>query len=60
MRYLALLRDSGKMPAEELVLKHLGEDITMPAFWEKGMSLCLQDIEEFIKLADRISAFDQR
>lgn len=54
MSYLALLRDSGKMPAEELVLKHLGEDITMPAFWEKGMSLCLQDIEEFIKLADRI------
>jgi oligoendopeptidase F len=55
-RYLALLRDSGKMPAEELVWKHLEEDITQPAFWEKGMALCLRDIEAFIRLAEHMDA----
>ncbi|MFP7296969.1 M3 family oligoendopeptidase [Neobacillus niacini] len=48
--YLALLRDSGSMTVENLVMKHLGEDITTEAFWEKGMALCVQDAEEFIKL----------
>jgi oligoendopeptidase F len=48
--YLALLRDSGSMTVENLVMKHLGEDITSEAFWEKGMELCVKDAEEFIKL----------
>lgn len=56
--YLALLRDSGKMPAEELVWKHLEEDITLPTFWEKGMDLCLRDIREFIRLSERVDASD--
>lgn len=49
--YMALLRDSGSMSAEDLVMKHLGEDITEEAFWEKGMRLCIEDSEEFVKLA---------
>ncbi|WP_419887651.1 M3 family oligoendopeptidase [Neobacillus niacini] len=48
--YLNLLRDSGSMNVEDLVMKHLGEDITSEEFWEKGMELCVQDAEEFIKL----------
>ncbi|NHM33972.1 M3 family oligoendopeptidase [Neobacillus terrae] len=48
--YLNLLRDSGSMSVEDLVMKHLGEDITLEAFWEKGMELCVKDAEEFIKL----------
>ncbi|MEH7515888.1 M3 family metallopeptidase, partial [Gottfriedia acidiceleris] len=48
--YLNLLRDSGSMTVEELVMKHLGEDITSEEFWEKGMKLCVKDAEEFIKL----------
>ncbi|MGF2618354.1 M3 family oligoendopeptidase [Rossellomorea vietnamensis] len=48
--YLALLRDSGSMTVEDLVMKHLGEDITSEAFWEKGMKLCVHDAEEFIRL----------
>ncbi|MFJ5714305.1 M3 family metallopeptidase [Neobacillus sp. NPDC093127] len=48
--YLDLLRDSGRMPIEELVMKHLGEDITSQVFWEKGMQLSIKDAEEFINL----------
>lgn len=48
--YLALLRDSGSMSTEDLVMKHLGEDITYEAFWQKGIELCVRDVEEFITL----------
>ncbi|MCR8849328.1 M3 family oligoendopeptidase [Rossellomorea sp. SC111] len=50
-QYMDLLRDSGRMSAEDLVMKHLGEDITKEDFWEKGMELCVKDSEEFIRLA---------
>lgn len=49
-KYLALLRDTAVMSAEDLAMKHLGEDITQQTFWEKGIALCVQDAEEFISL----------
>ncbi|MGG1629720.1 M3 family oligoendopeptidase [Rossellomorea sp. NRS-1567] len=49
--YMDLLRDSGSMSAEELVMKHLGEDITEEDFWEKGMRLCVEDSEKFVRLS---------
>lgn len=48
--YLNLLRDSGSMTLEDLVMKHLGEDITLEEFWEQGMEMCVKDVEEFLKL----------
>ncbi|MEK4386306.1 M3 family metallopeptidase [Solibacillus sp. FSL W7-1464] len=48
--YLNLLKDSGRMTVEDLVMKHLGEDITSKNFWEKGMKICVKDAEEFITL----------
>ena len=48
--YLNLLRDSGSMTVEDIVLRHLGEDITSKDFWEKGMEICIKDAEEFIAL----------
>ena len=48
--YMALLRDTAVMTVEELAMKHLGEDITQEAFWEKGIKLCIQDADEFMKL----------
>ena len=54
-KYLALLRDSGSMSVEDLVMKHLGEDITTESFWEKGLELCVKDVEEFIQLAEERS-----
>lgn len=49
--YLDLLRDSGSMCTEDLVMKHLGEDITSEAFWKKGIELCMNDVDEFFKLS---------
>ena len=51
--YLALLRDSGRMSTENLVMKHLGEDITTESFWEKGLKLCIKDVKEFIRLSEK-------
>ncbi|MEH7225601.1 M3 family oligoendopeptidase [Bacillus sp. JJ1566] len=48
--YLKLLRDSGSMSVEDLVMKHLHEDITSAGFWEKGIKLCAKDAEEFMNL----------
>jgi oligoendopeptidase F len=42
------------MTAEGLALKHLGEDITKEAFWEKGIALCVKDAEEFNALTSSI------
>ncbi|TMU84938.1 M3 family oligoendopeptidase [Bacillus sp. BHET2] len=49
-KYMALLRDTAVMSVEELAMKHLGEDITKEAFWEKGINLCISDVEEFLEL----------
>ena len=53
--YIQLLRDSGKMTTEELIQKHLNEDITKEAFWEKGIKICIEDVEHFLAL----TAFDE-
>ena len=49
-KYIALLRDTARMTVEELAMKHLGEDITEEAFWEKGIELCKKDVEEYLEL----------
>lgn len=49
-KYIDLLRDTAVMSVEDLAMKHLGEDITKEAFWEKGIALCVKDVEEFLKL----------
>ncbi|MGM0847213.1 MAG: M3 family oligoendopeptidase [Bacillota bacterium] len=51
-KYMALLRDTAVMSVEELAMKHLGEDITKEAFWEKGIALCINDVEEFLSLTE--------
>src|SRR5699024_5711211 len=46
--YIALLRDTGRMPVEELAEKHLQVDLTKPDFWEEAIALCVEDVEEFL------------
>lgn len=53
-KYISLLRDSGRMNVEDLVMKHLGEDITKEDFWEIGMRRCVQDVEEYIKVSEQL------
>ena len=49
--YIELL-ETGRMNVEDLVMKHLGEDITKEDFWQKGMRRCTQDVEDFIKISE--------
>jgi oligoendopeptidase F len=49
-KYIALLRDTGRMTVEDLAEKHLGVDLTKPDFWEKAIALSVQDVHEFLEL----------
>lgn len=52
-RYVALLRDTARMTVEELAMKHLGEDLTRPEFWQSAVDLTVADIQEFLRLTER-------
>jgi oligoendopeptidase F len=49
-KYIALLRDTGRMTVEELAEKHLGVDLTKPDFWEKAILLSVQDVHDFLEM----------
>lgn len=49
-KYIALLRDTAVMTTEDLVMKHLGKDITNEAFWEQGIAIIAEDAKNFIAL----------
>ncbi|UYL07275.1 M3 family oligoendopeptidase [Bdellovibrio sp. SKB1291214] len=49
-KYKAILRDTGRMTAEDLIMKHLGEDITQPAFWQKSIEVVKAKINHFESL----------
>lgn len=49
-KYIALLQDTAVMTVEDLAMKHLGEDITKQEFWAKGVTLCVEDVKEFLTL----------
>jgi oligoendopeptidase F len=48
--YVSLLRDTGRMTAEELAQKHLGEDITKPEFWKKSLAIVAGQVAEFERI----------
>lgn len=49
-KYVALLRDTGRMRVEDLAQKHLGVDLAKPDFWESAVLLAVQDATEFLEL----------
>lgn len=49
-KYQEILRDTGRMTAEDLIQKHLGEDIRQPQFWQKSIDVVKMKIENFKKL----------
>ena len=51
-KYIDLLRDTASMTTEELAEKHLGVDLTKPDFWQGGIDLIKQDIQEFLDLTE--------
>jgi oligoendopeptidase F len=45
--YQDILRDTGRMTAEDLVMKHLKEDIRKPAFWQKAIDMVIEQIDQY-------------
>lgn len=52
--FTAFLANSDRVGAEDLVMRHLGEDITKPAFWNRCLQMVEQSIDTFGKLVDSI------
>lgn len=51
-KYIALLKDTASMTVEDLAKKHLGVDLTEDTFWESAVQLCVNDVQEFLKLTE--------
>jgi oligoendopeptidase F len=49
--YIALLRDTGRMTAEDLARKHLDVDLTKEDFWLKSLAIVDSQVTEFESLA---------
>lgn len=50
--YVELLRDTGRMTAEDLAHKHLGADLTQPQFWQQSVDLIAPCVDRFEMLLD--------
>lgn len=51
-KYVALLRDTGRMRVEDLALRHLNADLTGPTFWQEAMQVTVADVQEFLRLTE--------
>ncbi|MGM0900160.1 MAG: M3 family oligoendopeptidase [Bacillota bacterium] len=51
-KYIELLKDTASMTVEELAQKHLNVNLTEKEFWEKAVTLCVNDVEEFLELTN--------
>ncbi|NOT78795.1 MAG: M3 family oligoendopeptidase [Bacteriovoracaceae bacterium] len=49
-RYVDLLKDTGRMTAEELVQKHFNEDITKKDFWLRSIQIVEKSIKKYKEL----------
>ena len=52
-RYEALLRDTGRMTAEELAAKHLDADLTQPDFWRATLDGLAERVDHFERLIEQ-------
>uniref|UniRef100_A0A7S1H7V7 Peptidase M3A/M3B catalytic domain-containing protein n=1 Tax=Hemiselmis andersenii TaxID=464988 RepID=A0A7S1H7V7_HEMAN len=52
--YVALLRDTGRMTAEEVVDKHLGCSLEDPDFWRGSIRIIEKKIDDFEELVNKI------
>ena len=55
-RYEALLRDTGRMTAEDLAARHLDVDLTRPDFWRATVAMLESRIDRFEELVDEVAA----
>ena len=54
-RYEALLRDTGRMTAEDLAAKHLDVDLAQPDFWRGTVAMLESRIDRFEELVESIN-----
>ncbi|RAH19584.1 oligoendopeptidase F, partial [Vibrio vulnificus] len=52
--YVALLRDTGAMMAEEVVAQHLQMDLTQADFWQQSIERIREKVDEFEQLLVQI------
>ncbi len=45
--YVNLLRDTGRMTAEEVAAKHLGADLSNPDFWRASLAVSKRSVDQF-------------
>ncbi|MEM7392689.1 MAG: hypothetical protein AAF492_10110, partial [Verrucomicrobiota bacterium] len=48
--YVDLLRDTGRMTAEQVAEKHLEADISQPGFWRDSLAIARHHADEFEKV----------
>jgi oligoendopeptidase F len=53
-KYVSLLRDTGRMTAEELATKHLAADLESPAFWREIVFSLESRVDKFEKLLKQV------
>lgn len=41
------------LPGEDLILKHVGQDIREEEFWQNAIDYLFQDIDHYLKLMNR-------
>ena len=58
--YARLLEDTGSMTCEELAQRHLGEDLTGAAFWERAVDRVLEVVPRFTRAAQRLETGTER
>ena len=51
-RYRALLRDTGRMTAEDLAAKHLDVDLTRPDYWRETLKSLAPRVDDFERLVE--------
>lgn len=51
-KYMALLKDTGSMTVEDLAMKHLQVDLTKKEFWQNGLKMAIEEVEEFLTLSE--------
>ncbi|MCA0757398.1 M3 family oligoendopeptidase [Paenibacillus sp. N4] len=51
-RYVALLRDTGRMSVERLAQEHLGVNVEEIGFWRDAVALTAADVEQFIEMTN--------
>ena len=54
-RYEALLRDTGRMTAEDLAARHLEVDLARPEFWRETVAMLESRIDRFEELVDQVA-----